>query len=132
MLLLLTLSCGYKNLSAGTTVEGGAEQLANMKALRTAELAYDAAFDAWVAAAPNPIPPEDVDGTRHTWTMPDDFSTLGWAPDGDVTGSYWIELLPDNQGWTIHSVDWVKDARVHCELTFNAGTGVEPTTCVIQ
>lgn len=131
MLLILTLSCSYKNLTPGTSVEGSQAQLVNMRALITAERAYDAAFDQWIATEPNPVQPVQVDGTRHSWGRPDDFDTLGWAPDGDVTGSYWITV--SDEGFEVNSVDWHNDARVHCTRAYTLANGMDTdTACAIQ
>lgn len=132
MIWLLAISCGYKNLAPGASVEGSPEQAETLSALWTAEMAYDAAFDAWVPTAPHPVPPEQVDGTPHPWGMPDDFNTIGWAPAGDLTGSYWIDVNDDGSGGTIHSVDWVKGARVHCTQDFTHVVRQDPATCVVH
>jgi hypothetical protein len=87
--LLLAASCGPKHLPSGTPTEPGDQQSYNMGALRTSELAYDEAFGGYVAAEPNPVTAELVDGTARPWGTPADFDTLYWSPDSDVTGSYW-------------------------------------------
>jgi hypothetical protein len=130
-LLLLTLSCGYKNLAPGASVEGSPAQLANMRAMVTAEKAYDAEFDEWVACEPTPVPPELVDGTQRAWPRGTAFDQLGWMPDGLVRGSYWVTV--SDQGFQVNSVDWYKDARVFCTRAFTNDGGMDPQpSCSIQ
>jgi len=66
-----------------------AEVPSNVDGIKTAELAYDAAFDtfiqettAWPAAAGGK--------TQEVWTSGSGFDTLGWAPDGKVRGQYTV------------------------------------------
>jgi len=80
-----------------------AEVPANVDGLRTAQRAYDAAFDAYVEI-PTPVPrpiselgPEAVD-----WPWETGFDTLGWAPDGQVRGTYWVTTTPD--GFEVHGM----------------------------
>lgn len=130
--VLLGVSCGPKNLPSGTETAGGEQQLDAVALFWTCELGYQAAFDEFVPTAPNPVPPEQVDGTAHAWGTPADFETLSCAPDGDVTGSYWIDVHADGSGGTIHSVDWVRGARVHCTQGFTTEVRKDPVTCVIH
>lgn len=59
----------------------------NVNGIKTAEVAYDAMYDGFLAASPNPTAPggktpQDFDKTMAGW------SQLPWAPDGKVRGSY--------------------------------------------
>jgi len=58
----------------------------NVDGIKTAELSYDAAFDAYVtaAAAPTSAPSK----AYRDWTTNADYTKLGWKPDGQVRGSY--------------------------------------------
>ncbi len=58
----------------------------NVDGIKTAEIAYEAAFDAFmdVTAAPATIPGK----TAATWTTGSGFDTLGWEPSGNVRGQY--------------------------------------------
>ena len=64
-----------------------AELVANMKAIKTAEIAYESNFDVFVTAAVYPSEPSD---SPQSWVKGSSggFATLGWSPDGDVRGSY--------------------------------------------
>ncbi|MEL6343841.1 MAG: prepilin-type N-terminal cleavage/methylation domain-containing protein [Myxococcota bacterium] len=64
-----------------------AEVPANVDGIKTAELAYDAAFDEYITAA---AVPAAVPGKAPTaWpSTSGGFETIGWSPDGDVRGQY--------------------------------------------
>ena len=58
----------------------------NVDGIKTAEVAYEAAFDAYLDAAAKP---GSLSKTPVPWTVTGDgFSTIGWKPDGDIRGSY--------------------------------------------
>ena len=59
----------------------------NLKGIKTAEIAYESNYDTFVTAAAYPGTPSK---TTQTWTKTASggFATMGWAPDGDVRGSY--------------------------------------------
>ena len=82
-----------------------AEVPSNVDGIKTAELAYEASFDAFVEQMtfhPNSSPNKQ----QRAWTSGSNFDTLGWGPDGDVRGSYrvetytsfWVESLGDVDG----------------------------------
>ncbi len=58
----------------------------NVDGIKTAELAYDAAFDGYITATANPS--STPNKTQRMWTSTGSWVTLGWAPDGEVRGSY--------------------------------------------
>jgi type IV pilus assembly protein PilA len=59
----------------------------NVDGIKTAELAYDAAFDSYVTAPANP---SGTPGKNFmNWSESDaSWTTLGWRPDGQVRGQY--------------------------------------------
>ena len=63
-----------------------AELPPNVDGIKTAEIAYEAAFDAFmdVTAAPSSLPGK----TAVAWTAATGFDTLGWEPSGNVRGQY--------------------------------------------
>ena len=95
-----------------------AEVPANVDGIRTAQLAYDAAFDEFVyISEPVPRSPDFLDGQAVPWNdFGGDFGELGWAPDGHVRGTYWVEsggsgiadftvhgmIDADGDGWPAH------------------------------
>ena len=81
------------------------EAMSNVDGLKTALLAYDAAFDVFMAASPWPRPVEAVDSSPTKWSRGSAFDTLGWAPDGEVRGSYSIDVTPDGRDFTVHA--WI-------------------------
>ena len=63
-----------------------AEVPANVNGIKTAELAYDAAFDQFIEETsfqPDAFPGQEL----RSWGA-SGFDTLGWGPDGQVRGSY--------------------------------------------
>ena len=66
-----------------------AEVPANVDGIKTAELAYDAAFDKFIEESS--FQPDSSPGKApRTWSSSSGFDTLGWGPDGEVRGSYKI------------------------------------------
>ena len=78
-----------------------AEVPANVDGLKTAEMGYHAAFDEYVAVEPHPRRPEFLGKESAPWRGNKDFDELGWAPDGDVRGTYWVEVSPDGSDFTV-------------------------------
>ena len=62
----------------------------NTNGIKTSELAYDAAFDAYVACSESPSATQDK--TAHAWVDAGGFTSIGWAPDGNVRGTYKVVL----------------------------------------
>ena len=61
----------------------------NVDGIKTAELAYDAAFDTYIQETT--FRPDSSPGKKtRNWTG-GAFNTLGWAPDGQVRGSYKVQ-----------------------------------------
>ncbi len=77
----------------------------NVDGIRAAELAYHAAFDA-VLPVPHPVPldPLMVDRMAVDWPYGTPFDELGWSPDGQVRGTYWVEVAPDGSDFVVHGV----------------------------
>jgi len=62
----------------------------NVDGIKTAELAYDAAFDTFVQETS--FRPDSSPGKKQRdWAAGTAFDTLGWGPDGQVRGSYKIQ-----------------------------------------
>jgi len=72
----------------GTNPNGAAdaECASNVDGIKTAQIAYDAAFDDYIDASdwPDSSPGTEV----RDWPAGSGFDTLGWAPDGKVIGTY--------------------------------------------
>ena len=82
-----------------------AEVPSNLKGIKTAQLAYEANFDTFVAASAYPGYPTK---TTQRWVMSESggFASMGWSPDGDVRGSYWVETTNYNfRAFGISDVD---------------------------
>jgi type IV pilus assembly protein PilA len=62
----------------------------NVDGIKTAELAYDAAFDGYVEATVFPRASGALDKTPAAWDEASSggFRTIGWKPDGAVRGNY--------------------------------------------
>lgn len=79
--------------------------------LRTAELAYRAAMDTFVAMEPSPRATPDKQ--LADWVPNAGSEALGWKPDGAVRGIYWVELDADGADFTVHGrCDVDGDGRV--------------------
>jgi len=64
-----------------------AEMPANVDGIKTAQIAYDAAFDTYVEV--RDFQPDARPGkAQRSWNSGSSFDTLGWGPDGKVRGSY--------------------------------------------
>ena len=68
-----------------------AEVPSNVDGIKTAELAYEASFDAFVSTGDQP---GTVSKAQQPWPASTSFDTLGWGPDGDVRGSYMVSTGP--------------------------------------
>ena len=81
-----------------------AEVPGNVDGIKSAQMAYDAAYDGFVTAAHNPGA-ATVNKAQQAWTPTPDFTTLGWSPDGSVRGSY----ATADVGGTDFTVEGVSD-----------------------
>jgi len=63
-----------------------AELPSNVDGIKTAQIAYEAAFDAFMTITA--IPAAAPGKVAVAWTTGTDFDTLGWEPSGNVRGSY--------------------------------------------
>ena len=64
-----------------------AEVPSNVDGIKTAQIAYDAAFDKYIQVS-SWTPSSNVAKTQRSWTAGTGFDTLGWGPDGKVRGRY--------------------------------------------
>ncbi len=74
----------------------------NINAIFIAELGYEAAFDAFVAAEPAPRRVEQLSAEPLDWVGNESFNNLGWRPDGPVRGTWWVEVTPDGESFTVY------------------------------
>ncbi len=82
-----------------------AELPANVAGIRVAELAYEATFDTFLAVRdPVPLDPLMLGDRTVDWPSGTAFDELGWAPDGNVRGTYWVEVSADGQDFTVHGL----------------------------
>ena len=67
-----------------------AEVPSNVDGIKTAQLAYDAAYDRYIEQATyHPRTPSGPSAKAALlWTAGSAFDTLGWSPDGKVRGGY--------------------------------------------
>ena len=92
-----------------------AEVPGNVDGIKTAELAYDAAFDGYLALGASPTGGTNPGKAQTIWTAADtNWSSLGWSPDGNVRGLY---------SATLNEADCSEDTSTY------VGTG--ETFCVI-
>jgi type IV pilus assembly protein PilA len=65
-----------------------AEVPPNVDGIKTAEIAYEAAFDTYVTATVEPRAAGSLDKLAVAWVSGTGFTALGWAPSGTVRGNY--------------------------------------------
>ena len=109
-----------------------AEIPSNMMGIKTAELAFDAAFDIFVPTevsprvrgmlTPDPVPWVSTPGPalKEFPRMNAEFDTLGWAPDGHVRGIYWVEVADPATGvydFTVHGMADIDGDGEPCHYT---------------
>jgi hypothetical protein len=58
------------------------------------------------------------------------FDILGWAPDGDVRGIYWVEVLPDGSDFILHGLSEIDDDGEPAHFTANDSLIVDTLTPV--
>ena len=95
-----------------------AEVPANVDGIKTAEMAYDAAFDTLVAVAVTGS--STLGKQQELWPTPaPGFDTIGWRPDGKVRGQYEVALNGLND-FTITGTCDVDDDGSNSEWTSTA------------
>lgn len=68
-----------------------AELPSNVDGVKTAQIAYDAAFDQFIIqTTEHPRAEAALDKGQVSWPSGSNFDTLGWAPDGKVRGNYTV------------------------------------------
>jgi type II secretory pathway pseudopilin PulG len=82
-----------------------AEVPANVDGIRTAERAYEAEFGRFVAV-PEPVPVQawEVGREPRPWPSGTAFDDLGWSAGAQVRGTYWVEVSPDGEDFTVYGV----------------------------
>ena len=60
----------------------------NVDGVKTADSAYDAAFDGFVSCGVQPRADGSLDKSLTDWTTNSGFTDIGWKPDGQVRGNY--------------------------------------------
>ena len=71
-----------------------AEVPANVDGIKTSEMAYDATFNTYISAPANPSSPSGK--APQPWVPTSPYQQLGWAPDGEVRGSYTVTTIAAN------------------------------------
>lgn len=66
-----------------------AEVPSNVDGIKTAQLAYDAAFDQFILQT-TMWPSSTAGKAPRAWATGSNFDTLGWSPDGEVRGQYMV------------------------------------------
>jgi len=99
VLVLLVLAIAIPNYVSMQNKSKRAEVPANVNGIKTAEMAYDAAFDQFIEV-PVYHPSEYTMGEAlRPWTAGSRFDTLGWSPDGQVRGSYKVNTITGSSAW---------------------------------
>ncbi len=91
----------------------------NVEGIRTAQLAYAAAFDQYVdCREPTPRPVAALTRKPSPWVNRPCWEALGWKPDGDVRGTYWIEV--GGGSFTVHGLLDADQNGVPAHVTVSA------------
>jgi hypothetical protein len=77
-----------------------AEVPMNLKGIKTAEISYEANFDVYVSAEQYPPTSSGMKSKRWVYTDSGGFYTMGWSPDGDVRGTYWVTTSENEYNFT--------------------------------
>ncbi len=73
--------------------------------IRVAQIAYHAAFDTYLEIpGAVPVDPLMVGSQLNDWPSGTGFDELGWMPDGQVRGTYWVVVLEDGSDFEVHGV----------------------------
>ncbi len=135
-LLILTIGCdkvGDLNITLNANSAGDAECANYLKGIKTAQIAYDAAFDDYIECDSWP---DDTPGkSLREWPTGSNFDTLGWAPDGDVRGSYSVETeSTDFTARCVHDADgdgeqsvWEASKTSNPQLVAGPESGFNPS-----
>lgn len=75
---------------------------AHVRGLRTAEMAYHAAFDAYLPMPVWPRPVAELTPEPVPWPEGSDYDILGWSPAEAVRGTFQIEVAVDGSDFTVH------------------------------
>lgn len=86
-----------------------AEVPSNVDGIKTALLAYDAAFDEYKFCGDERSARRAVGKELRPWVEDPCWRELGWRPDGDVRGAYWIERVTGDDGSPSFAVHGVAD-----------------------
>jgi Zn-dependent protease with chaperone function len=109
-----------------------AEVPENVKAIALAEIAHHRDFSTYVEV-PFPVP-RDVEQLTQApapWVSGSRFDMLGWEPDGDVRGIYWVEVLPDSSDFIVHGLSDIDGDGEVAHFTANDSAVVETLTPAI-
>jgi type IV pilus assembly protein PilA len=99
-----------------------AELPPNVDGIKTAEIAYEAAFDTFMTTAA--IPSTAPTKAAVTWPTTTDFATLGWEPSGNVRGQYQVDTFSTTDFHIIATSDVDGDAT---RATYTATKSVSAT-----
>jgi len=91
----------------------------NVDGIKTAQMAYDATFDTYLACdrTPQGKPTPEYRDWPAYGSGP--FDELGWAPDGQVRGVYWVTTSwrDGNADFTVHGISDVDGDGVQAHYT---------------
>lgn len=102
-----------------------AEVPSNVEGIKTAVLAYDAAFDEYKFCGDERSARRSAGKELHPWAEDPCWRELGWRPDGDVRGGYWIERVVGDDGSPSFAVHGVADMDGDGVLAEYVGTETE-------
>ena len=91
----------------------------NLKAIKTAEVAYQAETDGFQAltASPRAATAAACNASKRSWTDNGGFDTIGWQPSGDVYGAY-ASIVAGGSNITAEAVSDIDDDATLANYTF--------------
>ncbi len=66
----------------------------NVESIVTAELAYGDVHDAWLPVGSEPEARRSVSTQLRPFRTDEAWTRLGWSPEGDIRGAYWVVVTP--------------------------------------
>jgi len=80
-----------------------AEVPGNVSGIKTAQVSHDLNWDEFVPC-PDATPRElwMLDGNPYPWSGGECWEMLFWTPDGDVRGTYWVEVNGYHTDFTVY------------------------------
>ncbi len=81
-----------------------AEVPGNVDGIKTAQRAYEAAYDGFIPVGSEAEARRSLTKAPHPWIGGGDWETIDWQPVGDIRGGYWVTVDPNGRDYTVHGL----------------------------